>query len=513
MSTHYGSSQPGPTQGFSQPQYRCCGEDFSSSISYREHITKPGRKCGICGRRLFHLEDYDKHLEKHERGTARPAAPEGVENLEVLVSPEVQKLRSILAQEERQESLREASVAALEKKARMKEEKAERKKERAEKKKRKEEEAQQEAERKRQEVERKKREVEEKRQEEKRRRMDAKKRRAAQEKSLEAERKRHEAEEKRQEAEEKRQEAERKRQEERKKEEAQRKQEAERKKEEAKRKREAERKKEEERKRQEKERKKQEEKRKRQEAERKRQEAERRRQESLKPIQCHLCLKRFKTPAAYAQHLESNSRKHPNVKRHHVTQAVHMLDIIPPITLAPSIGSEYQPSTLGHTESVTGSSTISPFTSVPSSPRTDADGSWILLGDEDSVSGSVVLASSVSTAMSRVADSPPPPHTFSPLDEPTTYTPNDFASLGIPYACPICCKTFRTVVRLTHHMNSPVHDPDAFKCPKPECGRQFALVSGLIQHLESGTCKLASAGEIFERFALLTARFSKLLAA
>jgi hypothetical protein len=425
--------------------------------------------------------------------------------LEVLVSPEVQKLRTILAQEERQESLREASVAALEKKARMKEEKAERKREVAGKKKRKEEEAQQEAEKKRREVERKKREVEEKSREEKRR-MDAKKRWQAVQMKFQ------EVEMKRQEAEEKRQEEERKRQEERKKEEAKRKQEAERKKE-AKRKREEERKKEEERKRQEKERKKQEEKRERQEAERERQETERRRQESLKPIQCHLCLKRFKTPAAYAQHLESNSRKHPNVKRHHATQAVRMLDIIPPITLAPSIGSDYQPSTLGHTESVTGSSIISPFTSVPSSPRTDVDGSWILLGDEDSVSGSVVLASSVSIAMSRVADSPPPPHTFSPLDEPTTYTPNDFASLGIPYACPICCKTFRTVVRLTHHTNSPVHDPDAFKCPKPECGRQFALVSGLIQHLESGTCKLASAGEIFERFALLTARFSKLLAA
>ncbi|TEB29312.1 hypothetical protein FA13DRAFT_1735019 [Coprinellus micaceus] len=115
--------------------------------------------------------------------------------------------------------------------------------------------------------------------------------------------------------------------------------------------------------------------------------------------------------------------------------------------------------------------------------------------------------------MSRVADSPPPPHTFSP--EPITYTPNDFANLGIPYACGICFKTFRTVVRLTQHMNSPVHDPDAFKCPKPDCGSQFALVSGLIQHLESGTrtCELASASEVFERFPLLTASFSKYLAA
>jgi hypothetical protein len=60
-------------------------------------------------------------------------------------------------------------------------------------------------------------------------------------------------------------------------------------------------------------------------------------------------------------------------------------------------------------------------------------------------------------------------------------------------------------------MNSPVHDPDAFLCPK--CNKQFVVVSALIQHLESGCCNLASPGEIFSRFALLTARFSRLLTA
>ena len=258
---------------------------------------------------------------------------------------------------------------------------------------------------------------------------------------------------------------------------------------------------------------------KREKAEKKRQEAERKAQErqalrreieSMGPVQCHLCPMTFKAPAAYAQHLESNSKKHRQINRHHVTQAVQLLDVIPPITLQPSI--EYQPSVKA--ESIVSSSSISPFTGAPSSPRTDMEGSWILLRDESTTSSPVVLASPASMASVRgTMDSPTPSAIFSPLHGPKTYTVNDFTSLGIPYACPICLKTFRTVHQLTGHMNSPVHDPDAFKCPKPDCGRQFALVSGLIQHLESGSCKLASAGEIFERFALLTARFSKYLAA
>jgi hypothetical protein len=244
-------------------------------------------------------------------------------------------------------------------------------------------------------------------------------------------------------------------------------------------------------------------------AQKKREEAAKRRQEllSMGPVECHLCSKQFKTPGDYAMHLESG--KHHGVQRHNVTQAVHMLDVIPPITLAASI--EYQSSV--HTESLT-SSSISALTSVLSSPGTgDVDGSWIILRDGSTSPASLVSTSSVSNAILSIESSPIASLTILTLDPTTTYTPNNFVDLGIPHACPLCSKTFRTVVGLTSHMNSPVHDPDAFKCPKPECGRQFTVVSGLIHHLESGSCKLASAGEIFERFALLTARFSKYLAA
>ncbi|TEB18309.1 hypothetical protein FA13DRAFT_1746154 [Coprinellus micaceus] len=241
----------------------------------------------------------------------------------------------------------------------------------------------------------------------------------------------------------------------------------------------------------------------------KREEAAKHRKELLTmgPVQCHLCSRKFGTPGAYAMHLESG--KHHGIQRHHVTQAVHMLDVIPPITLAASI--EYQSSV--HTESPA-SSSVSPFTSALSSPRTgDMDGSWIILSDGSTTPASLVPASSISSTILSIESSPVASHTSLTLDPATTYIPNNFVDLSIPHACPLCSKTFRTVAQLSGHMNSPVHDPDAFKCPKPECGRQFSLVSGLIRHLESGTCKLASAGEIFERFALLTARFSKYLAA
>jgi hypothetical protein len=58
-------------------------------------------------------------------------------------------------------------------------------------------------------------------------------------------------------------------------------------------------------------------------------------------------------------------------------------------------------------------------------------------------------------------------------------------------------------------MNSPVHDPKEFLCPK--CERQFVVVSALIQHLESGCCGLASIKEVFERFGQVTAGVSRFL--
>lgn len=253
------------------------------------------------------------------------------------------------------------------------------------------------------------------------------------------------------------------------------------------------------------------------EAKRKRQELEERKKvfESKGPVTCVVCSGKFTTPGDYAQHLESGT--HSKIKRHHVTRAVHMLDVVPPITLEPSIPYLAATVTEGYT-----TSTITDISSVPSSPATPFSSLSVptspTASEADSqeipLTGPMVLASSVSSAAFVASNTHAASQVVgSPFDPAITYTANDFAHLGIPYACALCFKTFRNVVQLTAHMNSPVHDPDSFKCPGPKCGRQFALVSGLIQHLESGTCKLASAGEIFERFALLTARFSKHLAA
>ena len=77
---------------------------------------------------------------------------------------------------------------------------------------------------------------------------------------------------------------------------------------------------------------------------------------------------------------------------------------------------------------------------------------------------------------------------------------------GRAYQCHICYKTFRS---LTGHLNSPTHDEDEFRCPK--CKREFELISGFIQHLESGTCGLTKNRMIEGYFSDLSGQFSRLL--
>lgn len=83
---------------------------------------------------------------------------------------------------------------------------------------------------------------------------------------------------------------------------------------------------------------------------------------------------------------------------------------------------------------------------------------------------------------------------------------------GSAYVCARCPqRQFLTIQRLEKHLNSAVHDAAEFKCPQPKCGREFTLISGFIQHIESRTCKLAQLKEIQRRFENLSGQLKQLL--
>ncbi|KZV70594.1 hypothetical protein PENSPDRAFT_579077, partial [Peniophora sp. CONT] len=94
-----------------------------------------------------------------------------------------------------------------------------------------------------------------------------------------------------------------------------------------------------------------------------------------------------------------------------------------------------------------------------------------------------------------------------------TYTATDRAwnaDVGA-YECYLCHRTFRGLSALNTHLNSPAHDRDEFRCPKKQCGRQFKVISALIQHIESEACGLARFQQIEDHTRALTDQFSRML--
>ncbi|KAJ3532911.1 hypothetical protein NMY22_g7555 [Coprinellus aureogranulatus] len=136
-------------------------------------------------------------------------------------------------------------------------------------------------------------------------------------------------------------------------------------------------------------------------------------------------------PGDYAQHLESGTRKHGKVNRHHITQAVQMLGVVPPITITPSI--EFHSSTLaGYDDTIT---------SFPAdAPSTVEAGPPLSFREEAASFGPVVPEFALPAQGMHLT-----PFTNPSFDSFPSYTPNDFIHLGIPYACPLCLKTFRNV--------------------------------------------------------------------
>lgn len=59
---------------------------------------------------------------------------------------------------------------------------------------------------------------------------------------------------------------------------------------------------------------------------------------------------------------------------------------------------------------------------------------------------------------------------------------------GYQYECALCARGFNTLSALNQHLNSPAHEQRLYRCPGRGCGREFIVLSGLVQHVESESC-------------------------
>ncbi|KAF7960493.1 hypothetical protein EAE96_000173 [Botrytis aclada] len=59
---------------------------------------------------------------------------------------------------------------------------------------------------------------------------------------------------------------------------------------------------------------------------------------------------------------------------------------------------------------------------------------------------------------------------------------------GFCYECSMCHRGFNNLQALNGHLRSPVHDQKMYRCLGPSCGREFIVLSGLVQHVESESC-------------------------
>ncbi|KAL8949097.1 MAG: hypothetical protein Q9222_004768 [Ikaeria aurantiellina] len=57
---------------------------------------------------------------------------------------------------------------------------------------------------------------------------------------------------------------------------------------------------------------------------------------------------------------------------------------------------------------------------------------------------------------------------------------------GSWYRCYLCQNGFRTLTSLNQHLGSPVHRQKIYHCPR--CQREYTVLSGLVNHLESESC-------------------------
>ena len=82
---------------------------------------------------------------------------------------------------------------------------------------------------------------------------------------------------------------------------------------------------------------------------------------------------------------------------------------------------------------------------------------------------------------------------------------------GSQYVCPFpdCNKRFPKLERLNRHLDSPAHDASQFKCPG--CSKEFKLISGFVQHIESRTCASSTSRQLEDHVDRLAGKLSRRL--
>jgi hypothetical protein len=61
---------------------------------------------------------------------------------------------------------------------------------------------------------------------------------------------------------------------------------------------------------------------------------------------------------------------------------------------------------------------------------------------------------------------------------------------GSGYECYLCHRELTSLNGLSIYLKSPFHDQYIYKCPGRGCGKQYKVLSGLVQHVESESCGL-----------------------
>lgn len=72
-----------------------------------------------------------------------------------------------------------------------------------------------------------------------------------------------------------------------------------------------------------------------------------------------------------------------------------------------------------------------------------------------------------------------------------TYRATNRSWNGVAFECPLCDREFTHLSQLNQHLSSPKHtkrDEKLYICKHPACQTKFETLSGLIQHVENGSC-------------------------